>query len=246
MLEVKNINKSFYKDHVEYPVLSNVEFEVKNGEILCILGSSGSGKSTLLRMIGGFEVPDSGKIRLNGKEISKPGTDRIMVFQDFHQLFPWKTVIENIILPLSINNIGMSRKDREDIALRYLSLVQLEGYEGHYPHQLSGGMKQRAAIARSLALDPEILLMDEPFGNLDAQTRNRTQNLLLDIWNQTGKTILFVTHDIHEAITLSSRILILDKASNTINHIIENKLPRPRIPNQEEVGQMWSEIYRIL
>ncbi len=245
-LKIKNVFKSFNIDNVEYPVLSNIEFEVSKGEILCILGSSGSGKSTLLRMIGGFDVPSSGEIILKGKEINSPVRDRIMVFQDLDQLFPWKTVLDNILLPLKINNIGNSKKEREDIAYKYLNLVQLNGYEKHYPHQLSGGMKQRAAIARSLALEPEVLLMDEPFGSLDAQTRNNLQKLLLSIWTQMGTTILFVTHDIHEAIYLSSRILVLNKSSKSIGEIIDNKIPRPRLPSHPAVGEMWGKIYDLI
>jgi len=245
-LEIRKVSKSYFKDDIEYPVLLDINFDIADGEILCILGSSGCGKTTLLRLTGGFELPDSGEILLKGQKIIKPNKDRIMLFQDFQQLFPWKTVLENVMLPLNIHCIGKNIEVRKKTAQKYLSMVQLEGYEHYFPYQLSGGMKQRAAIARSLALEPEILLMDEPFANLDAQTRNTIQKLLLEIWKQTGITILFVTHDIQEAITISQRIVILNKNTKDISYIIENQLPRPRTPNQEGFGEMFNQIYDLI
>lgn len=247
-LEVKNLSKSFKQGDMEYPILQDINFHAEKGEILCLLGSSGCGKTTLLRLVGGFEAPDSGEILLMSNRVTKPGKDRIMVFQDFQQLFPWKTVIENLVLPLTIHGIGKNKETRIEIAKEYLRMVQLNGYEEFYPYQLSGGMKQRAAIARSLALNPQILLMDEPFANIDAQTRSSMQLLLLEIWKKTGITILFVTHDIQEAIILSDRILVLkqhDKKTDGGIKMIENKLPRPRIAGDPGFSKMWTQIYNL-
>jgi NitT/TauT family transport system ATP-binding protein len=175
--------------------------------------------------------------------LSSPDPGRIMVFQDFNQLFPWKTVLENIMFPLKVNKMGDSLKDIKCKAQRYLGMVKLDGFDNYYPHQLSGGMKQKAAIARALALNPEILLMDEPFGSLDAQTRDALQEMLLKIWEDTEITILFVTHDIQEAIILSSRIIIMDGDSGNIKSIIDNTIKRPRTPLSSGFSEIWEKAY---
>lgn len=242
-LEIKSIKKSFYKNNVKNTVLKDIRFDVFKGEILCVLGSSGCGKSTLLRQIAGFDTPDVGEILLDGQKIMKPSVKCIMIFQDFQQLFPWKTVLENVMFPLKVLKIGATFEERKTVAKNYLSMVQLDGFDNYYPNQLSGGMKQKAAIARALALKPEVLLMDEPFGSLDAQTRNTFQNILLKIWKSTATTIVFVTHDIQEAILLSDRILILDIEGKNIKNMISNTLPRPRSPGDPGFSEMWNKIY---
>lgn len=245
-LEIKNINKSFVKDGEKFSVLKNMNFHVLEGEILCILGPSGCGKSTLLRQIAGFDKPDSGEILLNGEKISKADVNRMMVFQDFQQLLPWKTVLENVVFPMKINKIGKSPKERENMAKKYLSMAELEGCDKQYPYQLSGGMKQKVAIARALALKPEVLLMDEPFASLDAQTRANLQNVIIDIWKNTGVTIVFITHDIQEALLISDRIIVLGKGDGKIKEVVVNQMDKPRVPGDISFVEMWKKIYSLL
>lgn len=241
-LEIKDISRSFFNEDGKKTVLSNISFYVDEGEFICILGPSGCGKSTLLRHITGFETPDSGSILLNGVELSGTDPGRIMVFQDFNQLFPWKTVLENVMFPMKAIKAGHNKKDIKEKAQRLLSLVKLDGFDDYYPHQLSGGMKQKTAIARALALDPEILLMDEPFGSLDAQSKASLQEMLLKIWKDTGKTILFVTHDIYEALILSDRIVIMDGDKGSIKSIIDNTMERPRTPSSPGFPELWGRV----
>lgn len=245
-LEIKNINKSFVKDGEKFSVLKNMKFHVLEGEILCILGPSGCGKSTLLRQIAGFDKPDSGEILLNGEKISKADVNRMMVFQDFQQLLPWKTVLENVVFPMKINKIGKSPKERENMAKKYLSMAEMEGCDKQYPYQLSGGMKQKVAIARALALKPEVLLMDEPFASLDAQTRANLQNVIIDIWKNTGVTIVFITHDIQEALLISDRIIVLGKGDGKIKEVVVNQMDKPRVPGDISFVEMWKKIYSLL
>jgi len=245
LLIVDNLSKAFLNDNRKISVLENIDLTVNHGEFLSIVGPSGCGKSTLLTIIAGFSPYDSGRITLNNKDISKPEANRVMVFQDFNQLFPWKTILENVMFPLKINKIGSSHRERIEIGKRYLSMVKLQDYFNYYPHQLSGGMKQRATIARALAIDPEILLMDEPFVSLDIQTRTELQKLLIEIWQETKKTIIFVTHDIGEAILLSDRILYMDKGPNNIKKIIRNHLDRPRNTFDDSFNQLYKEIHQI-
>lgn len=228
ILNIKNLSKSFDVGKEKLLVLKDINMSVNKGEFISIVGPSGCGKSTLLAQIAGFVRSDVGYITLNEKMILKPGLNRIMVFQDLNQLFPWKTVLENVIFPLKVNKIYNSKKERIDRAKRYLSMVKLEDFYNYYPHQLSGGMKQRVAIARALSINPEILIMDEPFGSLDIQTRSNLQNMLIDVWKKTHITVIFVTHDIQEAILLSDRIIVMDKNPGVIKKIINNHLPRPR------------------
>lgn len=245
-LKVENLSKYFFVDAQEYLVLKDFNLQVEEGELFCIVGPSGCGKSTLLRQIAGFDRENcQGTISINGNKISRPGADRIMVFQDDNQLFPWKTVFQNVIFPLKLKKGPSTIAERTKTANYYLKLVQLMGFENSYPYQLSGGMKQRAAIARSLALEPKILLMDEPFGSLDAQARGVLQGILLDIWTKTGVTIVFVTHDIQEAILLSSRIMIMGKKGQIID-ILNNPLKLPRSPQDIGFAGLSQQIFNHL
>ncbi|MEL7564129.1 MAG: ABC transporter ATP-binding protein [Dehalobacterium sp.] len=246
VLQIENLSKYFFVGKQEYLVLNNFNLQVEEGEFFCIVGPSGCGKSTLLRQIAGFDRDNClGRISINGNEISRPGADRIMVFQDDNQLFPWKTVFENVIFPLKVKKGPSTIAEKIERANYYLQLVQLKGFENNYPYQLSGGMKQRAAIARSLVLEPKILLMDEPFGSLDAQARGVLQEILLDIWLKTGVTIVFVTHDIQEAILLSSRIMVMGKKGRIIN-IFSNPIERPRTPQNAGFADLVQQIFNQL
>ncbi|MEC2075375.1 ABC transporter ATP-binding protein [Metabacillus fastidiosus] len=205
----------------EFTALKNVHFSVKTGEFLSLVGPSGCGKSTLLDLLGGLTKPTSGRILLDGKPIDGPGLDRGIVFQQY-ALFPWKTAKGNI--EFGLESKGVPKKERTEIARHFLSLVGLSGFENRYPHELSGGMKQRVAIARSLAFNPEVLLMDEPFAALDAQTRETLQTELLQIWEKTKKTIIFITHGIDEAVYLGQRVAVMTSRPGTIKQIINNQV----------------------
>jgi len=200
------------------PALDNVSLSVKPQEFLALLGPSGCGKSTLLYLIGGFMPIEVGTIRVDGRAVTEPGPDRGVVFQSF-ALFPWKTVRDNILYGLAKQNIPRGEQLRR--AQEYIDLVKLSGFEGSYPSQLSGGMKQRAALARTLAIDPRILLMDEPFGALDAQTRSLMQEELLSIWQRRRKTVVFVTHDVQEAVYLADRVAVMSARPGRIKEIVD-------------------------
>ena len=205
--------------------LASFDIDVQEGEFLSIVGPSGCGKSTFLNVLLGLIKPDSCDLRLHGKPIAGPGTDRAMVFQEFG-LLPWRTVQSNIELGLELK--GMAAQARREISQRLIAMVGLVGFESHYPHELSGGMKQRVGLARALATDPEVLLMDEPFAALDAQTRDLMQVELLRIWQEAKKTVLFVTHQIDEAIYLSDRVMVMTKRPGHAKKIFPIALPRPR------------------
>ncbi|MFO1075151.1 MAG: ABC transporter ATP-binding protein [Geminicoccaceae bacterium] len=205
--------------------LAPVDLEVTDNDFITILGPSGCGKSTLLRIVAGLDRPSAGEVRLDGRAVTGPGPDRGMVFQTY-TLFPWLTVRENVAFGL--RERGMPRAERHRIADRFLARVGLEGFAGHYPRQLSGGMQQRTALARALANDPAILLLDEPFGALDNQTRALMQELLLGIWEQDRKTVLFVTHDIEEAIFMASRVVVVTARPGRIKAELPVPLPHPR------------------
>jgi NitT/TauT family transport system ATP-binding protein len=202
-----------------------VDLSVAANDFITILGPSGCGKSTLLRIVAGLEAPSDGRVLLDGKAVSRPGPDRGMVFQSY-TLFPWLTVAENIAFGL--RERGMPEPERGEIVASYINLVGLKGFEAHWPKQLSGGMQQRVAIARALANDPEILLLDEPFGALDNQTRGLMQELLLGIWERRKKTVLFVTHDIEEAIFMASRVVVMTARPGRIKSDVPVDLPHPR------------------
>jgi len=203
--------------------LENVSLEVREREFLALLGPSGCGKSTLLYLIGGFLPVEGGRIMVDGKPVAAPGPDRGIVFQHF-ALFPWKTVRGNILYGLE--RAGMPRAERERRAQDFINLVGLKGFEDSYPSHLSGGMKQRTAIARTLAFDPKILLMDEPFGALDAQTRHLMQSELLGIWQRTPKTVIFVTHDVQEAVYLADRVVVMSARPGRIMAMVDTRFEK--------------------
>jgi NitT/TauT family transport system ATP-binding protein len=203
--------------------LEDVSLSVSNREFIALLGPSGCGKSTLLYLIGGFLPVETGSITIDGKPIAGPGPDRGIVFQHF-ALFPWKTVRGNILYGLERQ--GMPKAEREQRAIDFINLVGLTGFEDSYPSQLSGGMKQRTALARTLAIDPNILLMDEPFGALDAQTRSLMQEELLSIWQRTPKTVIFVTHDVQEAVYLADRVAVMSARPGRIKSIVDTKFDK--------------------
>ncbi|MFD1558209.1 ABC transporter ATP-binding protein [Paraburkholderia silviterrae] len=225
ILEVRNLTKRFATPQGEHTALADVSFTTHRREFVCVIGPSGCGKSTLIRILAGLETQTDGEVRVKGQPVRGPGADRGMVFQGY-TLFPWLTVKKNVMFGLRMNGQGAAQAERE--ALQWLDLVGLEKFADAYPHQLSGGMKQRVAIARALANRPGILLMDEPFGALDAQTRSKMQAHLLDIWRNVDVTILFITHDLDEAIFLADRILVLKAHPGEVQELIEVPVPRPR------------------
>lgn len=226
-LMIDKLNMAYTSGNQTINAVSDISLNIKNHDFICILGPSGCGKSTILRCIAAYEKPSGGHIYVDGADIKKPGPDRAMVFQSFDQLFPWLTVYDNIMFPLKVNKMH-TVKSRASIVNSLIKLVNLKGFENLYPHQLSGGMKQRVAIARSIALNPKILLMDEPFGSLDFFTRQNLQGELLRIWQRSDITVVFVTHNIDEAIYLSTKIVILTGHPGRIVDIIENDMTRPR------------------
>jgi len=242
-LVIKNLSKKFSNRNSEFKALENINLTVKDGEFVTILGPSGCGKTTLLRIIAGLETYTSGTATLNGEMISGPGPKRGMVFQEY-SLFPWKTVIGNVMFGLLMQKIPKDKAKKK--ALVYLELVGLSEFKNSYPYELSGGMKQRVAIARALANEPEIILMDEPFGALDAQTRNNLQNELLRIWQEEKRTIIFVTHSVDEAVFLSDKIVILSKRPGVVKKEIEINIPRPRDRTRPEENQIRNEVLRLL
>lgn len=244
MMDVKGLCKRFQTSKSEITALHDVNFRVRQGEFLAVIGPSGCGKTTLLRCIAGLESPSLGEIRINDRPVTGPGTDRMMVFQDFNQLFPWLTVRDNILFPLKIVHKGKNNIERKVLAEYYLELVGLADYGHMYPHQLSGGMKQRVTIARALALSPKVLLMDEPFGSLDAITRTNLQEELLNIWEKTGVTIIFVTHNIEEAIMLADRIMVLK--SGRVEKLMVNTITRPRYYDTPEFTSLWEDLHNLL
>jgi NitT/TauT family transport system ATP-binding protein len=208
LLAVDNVTLQYKTEQHLVTATYRVGFEVYAGERYVVLGPSGCGKSTILKAVAGFMQPVEGEIRLNGKQIRQPGSDRMMVFQEFDQLLPWKTVLGNVLFPLLVNR-RMPKAEATEHARELLAKVNLSRFENIYPHMLSGGMKQRVAIARALAMEPAVLLMDEPFAALDALTRRKMQEELKALWDDVGFTVLFVTHSIEEAILVGSRILVL-------------------------------------
>jgi len=230
LLEVDKLSREFDTPQGRIKALHEVSFKTYQREFVCVIGPSGCGKSTLIRMLAGLETPTGGQILLDGQAAPNgPGPDRGMVFQGY-TLFPWLTVKRNVMFGLERS--GHSKAQAEEQALQWIDLVGLGKFAEVYPHQLSGGMKQRVAIARALANQPRILLMDEPFGALDAQTRSRMQQHLLEIWQNIDITILFITHDLDEAIYLADRILVLKAHPGEVQEIVEVPVPQPRDPEQ--------------
>ncbi len=229
ILELKDLHKVFSTAKGDVTALKNINFKAHRREFVCVIGASGCGKSTLIRILAGLESASAGEVLLDGKPVSGPGPDRGMVFQGY-TLFPWLTVKKNVMFGL--RSQGMSTFTAESEALQWIDLVGLDKFADSYPDQLSGGMKQRVAIARALANKPRILLMDEPYGALDAQTRSKMQSYLLQIWHNIDITVLFITHDLDEAIYLADRILVLKSHPGEVEEIIEVPVPRPRDPDQ--------------
>jgi NitT/TauT family transport system ATP-binding protein len=243
-LEIRDLNQSFAKDDgSRLVVLDHVTFDVDDKEFVCILGASGCGKTTLLRMIAGLDVAQEGSIILDGQEIRGTSPKVGMVFQEY-SLFPWRTVIDNIAFGLEMQ--GMPKAERYRVAERYLNLVNLTQFRDSYPNELSGGMRQRVAVARALALDPALILMDEPFGALDAQTRNMLQQELLEIQETTKKTVIFITHSVDEAVYLSDRIIVLTPRPGRICRIFPVDLPRPRDRTNPEFAQVRREVLDLI
>ncbi len=227
-LSIRNVTKTFPGGHRGVPptqALLPISLDVADNDFITVLGPSGCGKSTLLRLVAGLEVPSSGDILLDGMPIAGPGADRGVVFQSY-TLFPWLTVRQNICFGL--REKGMPEAGQREISERFIAQVGLRGFEEHYPKQLSGGMQQRVAIARALANDPKILLLDEPFGALDNQTRVLMQELLLGIWEQSQKTVMFVTHDIDEAIFMANRVVVMSARPGRIKAEVAADFPHPR------------------
>jgi NitT/TauT family transport system ATP-binding protein len=216
---------------------------INENEFVCIVGRSGCGKTTILRMIAGLETVSIGAIHLYGKRITGPGRERCVVFQKY-TLFPWRTVLNNVAFGLEMK--GIKKRLRYETAEYFLDLVGLREYANAYPYELSGGMQQRVAVCRALAADPDVLLMDEPFGALDAQTRNSLQNELIKIWQQERKTVLFVTHSIREAVYLADRIIVMHGGRGGIHEAIENTLPRPRDVNCRESRSLYRRVREAL
>ncbi len=231
---VDGIGKRFRSGSGTVEALRDVNFSVREGEFVCIIGSSGAGKTTLFRIIAGLEEPTSGTVWLDGEPVEGPGTDRGMVFQEYG-LFPWRTVLGNVAFGLEQREMGKAA--RRERAEKMIDLVGLGEFADSYPKELSGGMKQRVGIARALAVDPEILLMDEPFGSVDAQTKQRLHGELLDIWRETGKTVMFVTHDVDEAVTLADRVVVLTGSPGSVHEVVDVDLERPRARTDEAFAE---------
>lgn len=239
-LVIDNVRKVFQIDHEDYEVIKNINLDIKEGEFVSIIGSSGCGKSTLLRMIMGLENPTEGEIRIHGKIIEKPSVDIGMIFQE-SRLYPWLTVEKNVEFGI---HKKLDKKERTELVKKHIELVGLTSFEKAYPNQLSGGMQQRVSIARALINKPSVLLLDEPFGALDALTRINMQNEVLKIWEQERTTMILITHDIDEAIFLSDRILIMGKNPGEIKKEIKVGMSRPRSRNSYGFTDIRKEIYQ--
>ncbi|VUT24399.1 MAG: Trehalose/maltose import ATP-binding protein MalK [Candidatus Methanolliviera sp. GoM_oil] len=238
-LSIEGVSKRF-KDKL---VLEKLDIDIMDGEFVCVVGPSGCGKTTLLRIIAGLEEPSEGNILLDGGKINGPSPDRGMIFQEY-SLFPWKTVRKNVSFGLEIDN--MPREEINRTVEKYIKMVGLSGFEEHYPKEISGGMKQRVAIARALAKDPFVFLMDEPFGSLDAQTRNMLQDELLEIWEKTQKTIVFVTHSVDEALYIGDRVVVMSANPGRITRIIDVGVERPRERTDLKIMRERKEILDLL
>ena len=229
-MTVSNLTKVYDSGEDETKAIDDMSFDVESGEFVSVVGPSGCGKSTLLYLIAGFLSPTDGDIAVDETTVTEPGTDRGVVFQDY-ALFPWRTVMENVTYGLEETGVG--EKERKDTAQRFINMMDLDGFEDKYPKELSGGMKQRVALARTLAYDPKILLMDEPFGALDQPLREALQDHLLDIWADLEKTVVFITHDVEEAVYLSEKVLIMTRHPGTKKDVIDIDLDRTK--SREEI-----------
>ncbi len=246
-IRVAGVDKKYPGEKGQPPVraLEDVSFEVEPGEFVCIVGPSGCGKTTLFRIIAGLEEPTSGAVYLDDEAVTEPRPDMGIVFQEYH-LFPWRTVNKNVGFGLEKTGSGMSKGERKRRVQYLVELVGLEGFEESYPKSLSGGMKQRVALARALAKDPTTLLMDEPLSAADAQTRERLQNELIDIWRETRKTVLFVTHDVEEALKLSDRVVVMEAEPGTVSEIVEIDRPREMSRTSQEFGEYYERVLGLI
>lgn len=242
-LRISGVSKTYKDQQNNVEALCPVNLDIAAGEFVCLLGPSGCGKSTLLSIVAGLEDATGGQITVGDSLVSGPGPDRVLLFQDA-ALFPWLDVQRNVEFGLRQRGIGA--KERADIAKRLLAMVHLNGFERSSVHQLSGGMRQRAAIARALAINPSVLLMDEPFGALDALTRDRMHHELEQIWRSTGKTVLFVTHNVREALALGDRVLVFSPRPGRIVAEYKVDLPRPRALEDHDLADMAAEIVKVL
>jgi NitT/TauT family transport system ATP-binding protein len=239
-ISLRGVTRSYVRESGgRFDALQDVSLDVRAGEFLCIVGPSGCGKSTLLHLIAGLDKPSGGEILLNGRRVSSPGPDRILIFQD-HGLFPWLTVLQNVEFGLRMK--GIPKQELRERSRHYLQLVQLSQFAESYIHQLSGGMRQRVALARSLAMQPDVLLMDEPFAALDAQTRDLLHDELERVWHETGQTIIFVTHNVREAARLGDRIVVLSFRPGRIKSEFQVELPRPRHMEDPRVVQASGQV----
>jgi len=244
LISIENVNKTYQSvDRSSITALKDINLEIEEGEFVCLVGPSGCGKSTMLHLVAGFDYPTQGKIYLNQEVVTQPGPDRIIIFQE-PALWPWLNVRHNIEFGLTIS--GATPTARNQIVNDLLKMTNLERFANSRIHELSGGMKQKIALARALAPNPKILLMDEPFASLDAQTRRMMQQELLTIWTLTRKTILFVTHNVNEAITMADRIVVLTKRPGQIKKIIPVLLPRPRVRTNYDFNTIRQAVYQDL
>ncbi len=227
-IDVKDVSLVYETPAGSVQAVKGVSLDISQSEFLCLVGPSGCGKSTMLNIIAGFLHPSSGSIQIAGKPVNGSGMDRGVVFQDFAQLFPWRTALGNVSFGLEMKGVGKAERDR--IAREQLRLVKLEKFVNSYPHHLSGGMQQRVAIARALAYNPSVLLMDEPFAALDAMTRDEMQRLLAEVWDETKKTVIYVTHNVAEAVYLADRVIVMTPHPGRIKTEMRIDLPRPRDP----------------
>ncbi|MCI5584889.1 MAG: ABC transporter ATP-binding protein [Lachnospiraceae bacterium] len=247
-VKIDNVKKIFNTRNGEMVALNGVSLDIMENEFICVVGPSGCGKSTLLNIIAGLLEPTSGKVYCDGKEVVGTGTERGVVFQQY-ALFPWMTVKKNVMFGLNLK--GIKGQEAEQIAMKYIKMVQLEDFLNHYPKELSGGMKQRVAIARAYAVNPSVLLMDEPFGALDAQTRTQLQSELLETWEKERKTCFFITHDVDEAIILAQKVIIMSARPGRIKEIVDINIPYPRTQETKMTSEflelknrIWSQVYQ--
>lgn len=239
-IEANNISKVYKNNKVEFKALENINLTIEKGEFICLLGPSGCGKSTLLNLIAGFDTPSVGEVLINDKNVKEPSSDYVTIFQNYG-LLPWRSVKKNVELGLEGKKI--SKEERSKIANEYIELVGLSKFSKHHPGQLSGGMQQRVAIARALAVDPEIIFMDEPFGALDAMTRMNMQDEISNIWEKKKKTIVFVTHDIEEAVFLADKIVIMTAGPGKIKSILNVPMSRKRDRTSDEFLKIRDKVF---
>ncbi len=242
-LVIEGVNKKFISKHKETYTLDNINLSFKKGEFICLLGPSGCGKSTLLNIIAGLETPSEGKIYLNEKEINGVGVDRAVMFQE-SALFPWLKVIDNVEFGMKMK--GIPKKERREKALHYLKMVHLAKFQNSFIHELSGGMRQRVALARALTLDSEVLLMDEPFAALDSQTKSILQSELQKVWWETKKTIIFVTHNVEEAVLLGDRVIVMSTNPGRVKREFKIELGRPRKLENIDLAYITAQVMKEL